>query len=37
MLNPTKNMKVKIEDLHTDYYSLDNPSSELGQESDSLN
>ena len=35
--HPKKNMKVKIEDLHTDYYSSDDHSSDLGEESDPLN
>ena len=30
-------MKVMIEDLHTDYYSLDDHSSDSGEESDPLN
>ena len=30
-------MKVKTEDLQTDYYSSDDHSSDLGEESDSLN
>ena len=35
--HPKKNMKVKIEDLHTDYYSSDNHSSDSWEESDPLN
>ena len=34
---PKKNMKVKIKDLHTDYYSSDDHSSSSGEESESLN
>ena len=35
--HPKENMKVKIEDSHTDYYSSDDHSSDLGEESDPLN
>ena len=35
--HPKKNMEVKIEDPHTDHYSLDDHSSESGEESDPLN
>ena len=35
--HPKKNVKVKIEDPHTDYYSSDNHFSDLGEESDPLN
>ena len=35
--HPKKNMKVKIEDPHTDYYSSNDHSSNSGEESDPLN
>ena len=35
--DPKKNMKMKIEDLHTYYYSSHDHSSGLGEESDHLN
>ena len=35
--HPKKNMKVKIEDPHTDYYSSNDHSSGSGEESDPLN
>ena len=35
--HPKKNMKVKIEDPHTDYNSSDDHSSDLEEESDPLN
>ena len=35
--HPKKNMKVKIEDPHTDYYSSNDHSGDLGEESDPLN
>ena len=35
--HPKKNTKVKIEDLHTDYYSSHDHSSDSGEESDLLN
>ena len=34
--HPKKNMRVKIENPHTDYYSSDDHSSDLGEESDPL-
>ena len=35
--HPKKNMKVKIEDPHTDYYSCNDHSSDSGEDSDPLN
>ena len=35
--HPKKNMQVKVENLHTDYYSSDDQSSDSGEESDPLN
>ena len=36
-LHPKKNMRVKIEDPHTDYYSCDDHSSDSGEDFDPLN
>ena len=35
--HPKKNMKVKIEDPHTDYYGSDDHSSDSGEDPDPLN
>ena len=37
MQHPKKNMNVKIEDLHMDYYSSADHSSDSGEESDPVN